>query len=229
MTGGTALRLALSQVGRGEATYYFRSGQIVVTSAKRTLSPHFLESTSVEAKFTNRPLTAALDELAEQSGVSILIDCREWAKAQKPVSARFQEAKLRTAVQLLSDTAGLKAVVVDNVIYVTSPENVAQFKEKTVLRLGHSMTCFGAKDRLLTNAVEDFTSNWVMDGRVKNKTNIRVTAKWLNNIESDTALRLLTDMAGLRHVVIDDVTYITSPANAKKLEEEQARKKPSPD
>lgn len=33
-------------------------------------------------------------------------------------------------------------------------------------------------------------------------------------------------MAGLRHVVVDDIVYVTSPENAKKLAEERDRKKP---
>jgi hypothetical protein len=231
MPANVALRLAISQVGGGNATYWIRAGQIVITSRERVLSRHYLDSTQIECNFNACPLGDALDELAEQAGVSIIVDSRVANKAQTKVTAKFQGAKLRTAVELLTDTAALKAVVVDNVIYVTKPNNVGAFKEKTNFQLSDGDSTSGGGFQAFTNrslfsAVDLACGQYVLDGRVKNQMNLRVTAKWINHVQPDTKLRLLTDMAGLRHVVMDDVAYITSPANAKKLEEERARKKP---
>jgi hypothetical protein len=223
MIANTALRLVLSQVGEGKATYLLRSGQIVITSGERAESSYFVKNCVVEAKFKNRPLVDALDTLAEQSGVSIIVDGRVAKKARAEVTAKFG-GKLDTAVRLLTASVGLKHVVVDNVIYVTSPENAEGFKhEKKPLG---DIGLLAYKNRPLLDAIGDI-SGWVLDSRVKQKADIRVTVKWLNHVDADTAIRLLTDMAGLRHVVVDGVVYITDAANAKKLMEEESRKKPA--
>lgn len=123
-----ALRVALSQVGEGKATYWFRRGQVVITSAERARSAHFLKTTLVEADVKNRPLTDVLDHLAEQSGVSIIIDVRVSNKARTTVTAKVN-GKLETVVRLLTEAAGLKHVVAGNMIYVTSPANADRFAE----------------------------------------------------------------------------------------------------
>jgi hypothetical protein len=225
LVANTAFRLALSQVGRGEANFWLRSGQIVITSNERIRSSYFLKSSYVAGNSKDRPLTDALDELAERSGVSIIVDSRICNKAQTKVAAKFGSAKLETAVCLLTESVGLKHAVVDNVIYVTSPANALEFTGKTDVQLGGTVGGMAFKNRPLLAAIGD-VCDWVIDSRVKNKANIRVNAKWINHVEGDTALRILTDMAGLKHVAVDDIVYVTSPANAKKLAE-KVRKKPN--
>ena len=226
ISANAALQMAAAQAGVG-GTYWLRSGEIVITSHKRAMSGHFLES-RVEANFTYRPLTEALDELAEQSGVSIIIDSRLAKRAQTRVSAKVA-GKLDTVVRLLADAAGLRALSVDNVMYVTSPVNASQFKGKTDFQLNDTIREIAYKNRPLFGKSESIMGSWggwVLDSRVKNQTSVRVTAKWINQVHQDTALRIMTDMAGLRHVVVEDIVYVTSPANAMKLAEERDRKKP---
>lgn len=226
MVANTAFRLALSQVGEGKATYWFRKGQIVITSAERARSAHFLKTSIVEADVKNRPLTDVLEHLAEQSGVSIIIDARVSNKARTTVTAKVN-GKLETVVRLLTDAAGLKHVVAGNMIYVTSPANADRFAEISSGPMDGAIAIdeIRCRNQPLLEAVGEW-STWVLDSRVKQKANIRVTARWLNQVEPDTAIRILTDMAGLRHVVVDDVVYITDAANAKKLMDEESRKKP---
>lgn len=228
LTIGTALRLALSRIGSGNATYWLRAGQVLVTTHDKASSSFFLQTQIDAVNINQRPLTQALDELAEWSGTTILVDRRVWQKAQVRVTAKLSFFQLETAVRLLTDMAGLKPVVVDNVIYVTSPENAEHFKEKTTIKLSSTISGMAFKDRPLSSILDDkFTwSNLIVDARVKDKTKVRVTAKFINAVEQETALRLLTDMAGLKYVVVDNILYITSPANARRLEEEQARGKP---
>jgi hypothetical protein len=119
-----ALRQVLSQVPTNNATYLVRPGYITVTTADATLA----NKQFVQASFFNAPLDEALHELAEQSGIGVLLDPRVGAKAKTPVTARFAaETNLAQAVRLLADMADLKAVRVDSVMYVTSRNNAVQF------------------------------------------------------------------------------------------------------
>ncbi len=51
-----------------------------------------------------------------------------------------------------------------------------------------------------------------------------MTARFINEVSLGTALDLLTDMAELRYVVVGNVVYVTSPANARALEQRQRKK-----
>jgi uncharacterized small protein (DUF1192 family) len=77
----------------------------------------------VNADFEKKPLDEALKELAKQSEFNILIDPRPAEKVKTPVTAKLKNVPLDSAVQLLADMADLKAVLQDNILYVTTKEN----------------------------------------------------------------------------------------------------------
>jgi hypothetical protein len=53
----------------------------------------------------------------------VLVDPRPAEKIKTGVTAKLKNVPLDSAVQLLADMADLKAVLQDNVLYVTSKEN----------------------------------------------------------------------------------------------------------
>lgn len=142
---GTALRLLAAQMN---GTFLIRPDHIEITSrthararwsfaevwprgeigAAESDQPELERALAplVYAQFDRRPLEDALNELADQAGVSVLIDARRAGeKAQMPVSAKVVNMPLDTAVRLLADMAELKAVVVDNGMYVTTTQHAA--------------------------------------------------------------------------------------------------------
>lgn len=79
----------------------------------------------VNRSFDKQPLEEALKALAEQAEYNVVLDNRVGDKAKTPLTARFANAPLDTAVGFLADMADLRPVLLDNVIYVTSRENAA--------------------------------------------------------------------------------------------------------
>src|SRR5262249_41629538 len=78
----------------------------------------------VQAGIYQRPLDAALAELAEATGYSVVVDGRRCGdRARAAVTASLTNVPLDTAVQLLADQVGLEATVLDNVFYITTPAN----------------------------------------------------------------------------------------------------------
>ena len=71
----------------------------------------------------DKPFLDAVRELAGQTGASIVIDGRASEQAKKPVTAALYQAPLRSALRVLADMVELKVVAVDNILYVTTPEN----------------------------------------------------------------------------------------------------------
>jgi hypothetical protein len=129
----TLLRVALSKLPKGNGTYVIRQNMIEITTQAQT-EPHNLLRRKVAAAFSNTPLDQALEELSEQSGASIVIDGRVGDKAKAPVSATFRnDTALGSALQMLTDMAGLRPVVLEEGLYVTTPENAARMRKNKVL------------------------------------------------------------------------------------------------
>jgi hypothetical protein len=83
----------------------------------------------IHADFQARPLADALNELADRTPYSVVLDVRlvqETARA--PVTAFLPNAPLDTAVRVLADQADLKVVRLDNVLFVTTADHAATLK-----------------------------------------------------------------------------------------------------
>jgi hypothetical protein len=74
----------------------------------------------VQANFSARPLADALQELADQSDRSVVLDGRVAAKGKTQVTARLRNMPLDTAVELLARGADLHAVLVEGGLFVTT-------------------------------------------------------------------------------------------------------------
>jgi hypothetical protein len=122
------LRVALWKVPTANATFLLRRGAVEVTT-QDCASVAQLLGTPVAGGFRRVPLTAAVQALAEQTGVVVVLDPRVAASAGRPVTANLgAEMRLSTALLLLADMAGLRPVVVENVVYLTSPQNALRMQ-----------------------------------------------------------------------------------------------------
>jgi len=131
---GTILRLLLKPLRgtfRVRAEYVEITTLAAATRERRipgTEPPQLVRLPLVDAEFAGRPLEEALRELAGISDFSIVLDSRVREKAKTGISATFVDVPLDTAVDLLADLADLRSLLLDNIFYVTSKENAAQFR-----------------------------------------------------------------------------------------------------
>jgi hypothetical protein len=117
------------------ATYLVRSDHIEITTGTIQRAQiwgggkgPFLSL--IHAGFDKVPLEDALKELSEQSDFSIVLDNRAADKAKTPVSAKFLNTPLDTAVGLLADMGDLRPFHLDDVLYVTTKENAAALEAR---------------------------------------------------------------------------------------------------
>ncbi len=137
----TVLQMLLDQFG---AAYLLHRDYIEITT------PEFVRPESwvtgdrthvprVHADFKDVPLDEALRELGIETGIAVILDRREFDNAGQPhVTALFDGVCLDTAVELLANMCGLKAIAVDRTLYVTDKENAnklwAQQEQRRVAR-----------------------------------------------------------------------------------------------
>ncbi|MFL5342855.1 MAG: hypothetical protein ACJ8F7_22200 [Gemmataceae bacterium] len=145
------LRLLLDPIG---GTYFARRDYVEITTPKvlqekfgyeprRQLRPenactplveavHLGERVHVVAK--EQPFADAVREIADTTGANIVIDVRAKELAKKPITATLQQAPLRTALRVLADMVELKVVAMDNILYITTPENAEKLLKEEAAR-----------------------------------------------------------------------------------------------
>jgi hypothetical protein len=190
----------------------------------------------VHADIEGRPLTDALQGIAEQANMSVVVDARAADKAKTAVTASFVNLPLDTAVRILADMAGLKSALNDNnVIYVSTEErNVAARASgesagavltasgrllnpaQSALFAAVQTASFDKRplQEVLQELLKPTDMKLVVDAvRVGDKAKTAVTAN-LEGSTTEAAIRLLADMADLRPVIYDNVVYLTTKENA---------------
>jgi RNA polymerase sigma factor (sigma-70 family) len=75
-------------------------------------------------------IDVTLRNLAQQSGYNIIVDPRIVEKLRIPTRAELNNVPVDTAVRLFANMAGMSVVRLDNVLYVTTPDNAKHLREE---------------------------------------------------------------------------------------------------
>ncbi len=127
MSCGQLLRSLVSQLKTDNATCWVRPGFIEITTHSAARVEGLLYQ-KVHVRFHRRPLADALEDLYELTGVAVNLDSRAAPVGQMPISANFaNDVSVGTVLLMLSEMAGLKLLVGDNVVYMTTPPHARQF------------------------------------------------------------------------------------------------------
>jgi hypothetical protein len=183
----------------------------------------------------------ALDFLSDRYQFTYLIDHDAFEASgvakveEQPVwSQKLVNVKLGTVLKILlarikgDEDRGTFVVLPDYVLITTTAAE--RFRENlTPLRRGRVPTVSVHFDRrpigaALRELAVAHGLNIVLDNRQEQLLQKPVTADF-QQVPLDTVVRLLTDMADLRTVPIDNTLYVTSPDNARALQAEQDKVK----
>jgi hypothetical protein len=156
---GTVLKKILSRIGvPSGATYLIRRDQIEITTGTFAIAEVYtgggeliLQAAGAEDKdaiggltarpplvtvdFRKTPLSEALEALAEDYDINIVLDSSlDENKASTPVVLKVRNLPADTAVLLLASTAGLEVVQLDNALVITTQAKAAALKKAHALR-----------------------------------------------------------------------------------------------
>ena len=71
----------------------------------------------------------AIKQLAADTGANVVVDPRLADKARKAVTLKLEDVPLETAVRLLAEVADLRAVRMNNVLFITTSEKAKTLRE----------------------------------------------------------------------------------------------------
>jgi len=120
MRVGDLLQVMVAQFEE-ESTLLVRKGRVEITTKKAASRENLLKQTFV-ASFDLQPLELVLEDLADISGVTVIVDGRAKDKIRTSVTARFRnDVPLRDALRMLTESAELKLVILPGGLFVTTP------------------------------------------------------------------------------------------------------------
>jgi hypothetical protein len=150
VTAETPLRRILARIPVPSGTTFVVRGGVVEITTRRYVNPHAWRRNEAAAPgeetptpvpapetsvaFDKRELREALQEIADATGVNIALDGRAQDLGKTPVTITLRDVAVDTAVKLLADMAGLQAVLVDEVFYVTTKENAQALRDEELNR-----------------------------------------------------------------------------------------------
>src|SRR5438270_830088 len=100
-----------------------RPAAIAVLSLAWALAPASADESPSEK--IRKALDQPIDLDLKETSLAKVVDQKAAKQAEKKVSLQVEDVALETAVRLLAEQAGMKAARIDNVLYVTTPEQAA--------------------------------------------------------------------------------------------------------
>jgi hypothetical protein len=125
---GVKLRTALKNLlGAHGLTFVYLADEDVVFISTRERAWERQCRQSVGFEFEKVTLERALRQLARETGVNLLLDPRQAAKAKETLNLAVDDVPLETAVGLLAELVGLHVARAGNTLLVTSQETADRF------------------------------------------------------------------------------------------------------
>jgi hypothetical protein len=123
-----ALREALS--GHGLALALVGDAAVIT---REDVAAYLQLRQRVTVRLERVSLTAALRRLSQQTAVNLIVDPRRLREAESPLTLTLVEVPLDTAVRLLAERAGLRAVRQGNALFVTDCRRAEELRREPEL------------------------------------------------------------------------------------------------
>ncbi len=120
----TVLRSIVAQYG---LAYAVIGDTVIITTEDMAMMRQMHQRVNVD--FNKVEFAAALKQLAKQTAVNLVLDGRHQKEGSAVVSLQLEDVPLETAVRLLSEMAGLKAVRLNNTMFVTTKDVAAELRQ----------------------------------------------------------------------------------------------------
>lgn len=109
-------------------TYIVQDNALLVTTEEMALFRQLGQRVSVD--IDGVPFKKAVRDLARSHGINLVIDPALAKQMDTPVSLQVDNTGIETAIRLLAEIASVKAVRMDNVIFVTNADKAKKIRDE---------------------------------------------------------------------------------------------------
>jgi hypothetical protein len=180
-----------------------------------------LDATLANLEIENQPLNLAIDQLHEETKINFVLDANTIAQMgidinTNPVKCKVQNVKVKSALRNILNQYSLAYAIVGDSVVITTEEMAVyrQLKQRVSLDLDKVPMATALK-----NLAKETATNLLIDGRATKDAQNAVSLQ-VEDVPLDTAVRLVTESAGLKAVRLGNVVLVTTKAHATELRAE---------
>jgi hypothetical protein len=170
-----------------------------------------------DMKYENKSLNEVVEDLKAKAKVPVTLDPIIFQFGLNPnmqaVNVTAKNVKLRDGLRQALAPFNLKCGVTKDGIFISTEEGLTNKQLRQRVSVDCDGTPFAATIKQLA---ADTGANVVLDPRLKDKANAAVTLK-LDDVPLETAVRLLSEVADLGAIRMNNVLFVTTAERAEKL------------
>jgi len=177
----------------------------------------------VSVKVEKQSLTAAIDMLKEKGKVNLVLDTFSIQQMgiapdqpPTPVDVDLKDVKLKSALHTVLSPYGLSYAVVGDTVIVTTEQMAVVRQMRQRVNVEFDKVEFA---QALKRLGRETGANLLLDSRLEKEAKVPVSLE-LEDVPLETAVRLLSEMAGVKPVRIGNVLFITDKKNAAELRQD---------
>jgi hypothetical protein len=170
----------------------------------------------------NSNLQAALNHISEQAKVNFVIDRFTITNQfgidpnNSPINLKLTAVKTRTALRSVLNQYNLGYAIIGDTVLITSEDMATHRQLKQRVSIDLDKVAAAAAFKQLS---KETGTNLLVDARVSKEAQGSVTLQ-VDDVPLDTAVRLVSEMAGLKVVRIGNVLFITNKATAQEMRQD---------
>jgi hypothetical protein len=170
-----------------------------------------------------QPLNLAVNQLREQTHLNFVLDKFTLLQLgidpdMVPVSAKLKDVKLRSALRTIFGPYNLSFAIIGDTVLISTDEMAIYRQMRQRVNVDVENIEFASSLRQLAR---ETATNLVIDPRVQKEAQGKITLQ-IEDVPLDTAVRLMSEMVGLKPVKVGNTLFICSKTTAKDLREEEA-------
>lgn len=175
----------------------------------------------VTIEITEQSLPLAMNQLRDQTKVNIVLDRFALNQMgidpeQMPVTVNVKETKLRSALRTILGQHNLSFAVVGDSVIVSTDEICLhrQLRQRVSVDVEK-----GELGSTLRKLARETGTNLLLDPKVAKEATAPVTMQ-LDDVPFETAVKLMTEMAGLKTVRVGNVLFVCSKTTAAEMRQD---------
>jgi hypothetical protein len=174
---------------------------------------------AVTLDLADQPLSQALTKLREQTKINFVVDqttiqMMGYQIDNMPVSAKLKDAKARTALRTILGPYNLGYAIIGDTVLISTDEMVMKRQMQQRVSIDLDKVDLAAALKQLS---KETATNLLLDTRVTGKDSKATVTLQLDDVPLDTAIKLVAEAGGLKHVQVGNVLLVTTKTLATEM------------
>jgi hypothetical protein len=173
---------------------------------------------TISIDIDQQPLHLAINQLHEQTRINFVLDRFTMAQMnvdpdQSAVTLRLKDVKVRSGLRALLAPFNLSFAIIGDTVIISSDDMTSfrQMRQRVNVDLDKVELA-----RALKQLARETATNLVVDTRAAKEALQPVTLQ-MEDVPLETAVRLMTEMVGLKPVRVGNALFVTTKANAAEM------------